>query len=189
MGYKFVADEHDYMAATRELLVMDRDDLDFELRDIDEAILDHLEAGWRTRRWLADALDVSPDYVYQRVDLLAKLGVVEVIHDGFYRLAESEPDVDDPIDAVASTIATGRSDAEVDANRELVRVATRWLRAQDATIQKSDAPLAEWQAADASPRAPRSEKQLWNELVVQAWRASECVADTDRTFTWVGEES
>jgi len=185
--YKFVADEHDYMAAHRELVLMDREDLDFDLRDIDERLLDELEAGWRTRRWLAAELGVSADYVYQRVDLLAKLGVVEVIHDGFYRLVESEPATEDPIEQVAQTIAIGRSDTEIEANRELVRVATRWLREQDGRVRKADAPLAQWQTTDVSQRAPRSEKTIWNDIVVVAWRRSELVADEPRSFAWVGE--
>lgn len=69
--------------------LMDRNDIDIELRDIDEDILDLLEDGRQTRQNLARLLDVTGEYVYQRVDLLIKLGVVEKIHDGFYELAES----------------------------------------------------------------------------------------------------
>jgi len=70
--------------------MVDRDDVDFELREIDERILDELERARCTRRHLADLLGVSPDYIYQRIDLLQKLGVVDVIHDGFYQLASDE---------------------------------------------------------------------------------------------------
>ncbi len=70
--------------------MVDRDDVDFELREIDERILDELERARCTRRHLADLLGVSPDYIYQRIDLLQKLGVVDVIHDGFYQLANDE---------------------------------------------------------------------------------------------------
>jgi len=109
------------------------------------------------------------------------------------KLAGDERDRDaasdaEPIAAVANAITIGRSDAEVDANRELVRVATDWLRAQDGSIQRSDAPLAKWQREDPNPRAPRTEKQLWNGTIVKAWRASEFVDDTPRSFAWVGGE-
>lgn len=66
---------------------MDRDEIDFELRDIDWDILDLLEEGRQTRQNLASVLDVTGEYVYQRVDLLIKLGIVEKIHDGFYELS------------------------------------------------------------------------------------------------------
>lgn len=71
-------------------IMADRDDIDFELRDIDEGILDLLEEGRCTRQFLASELDVTGEYIYQRVDLLIKLGVVEKIHDGFYQLAEDD---------------------------------------------------------------------------------------------------
>lgn len=76
------------MGAARELLqrMVDRDDVDFELRDIDERILDLLKEGRCTRQYLATELDVTGEYIYQRVDILIKLGIVEKIHDGFYRL-------------------------------------------------------------------------------------------------------
>jgi hypothetical protein len=186
-----VEDEHGFMSTVRERwAVMDRGELDFELRDVDERLLDELEQGWRTRQWLAIEVGVTGDYVYQRIDLLIKLGVVERIHDGFYRLADDDRDAPaDPIEAVASTINIGRTDTERDANREVVRVATRWLRDRDETVRKGDAPLAEWQSVDTHPQAPRSEKTLWNDVIVVAWRRSDLVADTSRTFAWVGAES
>ena len=78
------------MATAEQLvaLVADRDDIDFELRDIDERILDLLEEGRCTRQYLATELDVTGEYIYQRVDLLIKLGLVEKIHDGFYKLSD-----------------------------------------------------------------------------------------------------
>lgn len=42
---------------------------------------------------------------------------------------------------------------------------------------------------DTHPQAPRSEKTLWNDVIVVAWRRSDLVSDTDRTFEWVGAES
>lgn len=69
---------------------MDRTDSDVDLRAIDEQILALLDEGRCTRRYLADELDVTGEYVYQRVDLLEKLGLVRIIHDGFYELAEDD---------------------------------------------------------------------------------------------------
>jgi Mn-dependent DtxR family transcriptional regulator len=63
---------------------MDRDEVDANLRDIDEKILDKLEEYPCTRQHLAEELGVSGEYIYQRIDLLSKLGLVEKIHDGFY---------------------------------------------------------------------------------------------------------
>ena len=103
-------------------------------------------------------------------------------------LVERAPETD-PIDAVAAAINIGRTDTAVAANRELVRVATRWLRDRDASVRKGAAPLAEWQSVDTHPQAPRSDKTLWNDVIVVAWRRSELVADTPRSFEWVGAES
>lgn len=71
-----------------ERVAMDRDDIDVELRDIDERILDMLEKGRCTRKHLADELGVTGEYIYQRVDLLIKLGLVHRIHNGFYEIEE-----------------------------------------------------------------------------------------------------
>jgi hypothetical protein len=101
----------------------------------------------------------------------------------------AEAPATDPVDAVAAAINIGRTDVAVEANRELVRVATRWLRDRDGSIRKGAAPLAEWQQVDTHPQAPRSEKTLWNDVIVVAWRRSDLVSDTDRTFAWVGAES
>ena len=103
-------------------------------------------------------------------------------------LVEQAP-ATDPVDAVAAAINIGRTDVAVAANRELVRVATRWLRDRDESIRKGAAPLAEWQQVDTHPQAPRSDKTLWNDVIVVAWRRSELVADTPRSFEWVGAES
>jgi len=83
------------MATSQYAAMVARNEVDFELREIDERILDELETARCTRRHLANLLGVSPDYIYQRVDLLEKLGVVDVIHDGFYELADSEQESDD----------------------------------------------------------------------------------------------
>jgi hypothetical protein len=78
--------------------------------------------------------------------------------------------------------------AQVEANRELVRVATRWLRDRDGRVRKSDAPLEKWQQTDVHPRE-RSEKTLWNETITVAWERSALVTQPSaRTYEWVGEE-
>jgi hypothetical protein len=76
------------MAAANYAAMVQREDVDFELRDIDERILDMLEDGRCTRQHLATELQVSGDYIYQRVDLMSKLGIIDIIHDGFYQLAD-----------------------------------------------------------------------------------------------------
>lgn len=72
--------------------MVDRDDIDADLRDIDEDILDLLAEGRCTRRHLADQLGVTGEYVYQRVHYLVQFGLVRVIHDGFYELPSSGED-------------------------------------------------------------------------------------------------
>lgn len=69
-----------------EALVVDRDDIDWDLREIDVEILEQLEEGRCTRQFLAEQLDVTGEYIYQRIDPLIQLGVVNKLHDGFYEL-------------------------------------------------------------------------------------------------------
>jgi len=102
-------------------------------------------------------------------------------------LVERAPE-SDPVEAVAAAINIGRTDTAVAANRELVRVASRWLRDRDGSVRKGAAPLAEWQQVDTHPQAPRSEKTIWNDVIVVAWRRSDLVSDTPRSFEWVGED-
>lgn len=59
-----------------------------DLRDVDMAILRELAEGRCTRRFLADQLGYTGEYVYQRVKRLIEHGYIEIIHDGFYRLAD-----------------------------------------------------------------------------------------------------
>lgn len=133
--------------------------------DVASEVMDQLEWGDNRSEWVVDAIE-------------QKLG----------RPAD-DATPSDPVDAVAAGIAIGRTDVAVEANRELVRVATRWLRDRDGRVRKGAAPLAEWQQTDTHPQAPRSEKTLWNDVIVVAWRRSEQVADTPRSFAWVGAES
>lgn len=101
-------------------------------------------------------------------------------------LVEEAPERD-PVDAVAAEIAIGRNEQQVEANRELVRVATRWLRDQEGRVQRGAAPLAKWRETDVHPH-DRLEKTLWNDIIVVAWRRSDAVADTSRSYEWVGAE-
>jgi len=166
---------------------MDPDDL----RPADRDILDVLAAGRATKGYLVDETGYSRNTVYHRLEVLQAAGHVRCVHEPT-RLFEV---VDDPragsdtdqIEQVAQLIEVGRTDVAVDANRELVRVATRWLRDRDGSVRKGAAPLAEWQQVDTHPQAPRSDKTLWNDVIVVAWRRSELVADTPRSFEWVGE--
>jgi hypothetical protein len=132
--------------------------------DVASEVMDQLEWGDNRSEWVVDAIE-------------GKLG----------RPAD-DATPSDPVDAVAAAINIGRTDTERDANRELVRVATRWLRDRDGSVRKGQAPLAEWQSVDTHPQAPRSAKTLWNDVIVVAWRRGELVADTDRTFAWVGSD-
>jgi len=77
---------------------MDHDQIEMDLSQIDKDILDILEEGRCTRKHLADRLDVTGQYIYERVTILIRLGVVEKIHDGFYELAEDLEESDDQDD-------------------------------------------------------------------------------------------
>lgn len=80
-----------------------------QLREIDERLLRELEQGWRTRKYLAGVLDVTGRYVKDRIDFLRAVGYVEVIHDGFYRLADDgDEDNSDP-DGAPHARASGDS--------------------------------------------------------------------------------
>lgn len=78
------------MAAAEQVesLVVDRDDIDWDLREIDVEILEMLEEGRCTRQYLAEELGVTGEYIYQRIDPLIQLDVVTKLHDGFYELNE-----------------------------------------------------------------------------------------------------
>lgn len=94
--------------------MVDRDDVDFRHRKIDVKILELLEEGRCTRRHLASQLGVTGEYVYQRVDLMVQFGLIRVIHDGFYELAEDSGglDLDDVDGGVASEAGTVGVDIE-----------------------------------------------------------------------------
>lgn len=162
-----------------------------DLRPADRDILDVLTEGRATKGYLVDATGYSRNTVYHRLEVLEAAGHVRCVHEPT-RLFELVDDPragsdTDPVDAVAAEIAIGRNEQQVNANRELVRVATRWLRDQGGRVQRGDAPLGKWRQTDVHPH-DRSEKTLWNDLIVVAWRRSDLVADTSRSYEWVGEE-
>jgi len=132
--------------------------------DVASEVMEQLEWGDNRSEWVVDAIE-------------EKLG-----------RPSDDATPSDPVDAVAAAINIGRTDVAVEANRELVRVATRWLRDREGSVRKGAAPLAEWQQVDTHPQAPRSHKTLWNDVIVVAWRRSDLVSDTPRSFEWVGKE-
>jgi len=163
-----------------------------DLRPADVDILDLLGDGRATKGYLVDETEYSRNTVYHRLEVLEAAGHVACVHEPT-RLFEL---VDDPragsdtdlVEQVAQLVEKGRNETQVEANRELVRVATRWLRDRDGRVRKSDAPLEKWQQTDVHPRE-RSEKTLWNETITVAWERSALVTQPSaRTYEWVGEE-
>ena len=64
---------------------------DFEeedFTDAERAILDMLSEGRCTPAFIADELDLSQEYVRERLRELKRLGVVEQVHRGLYELGE-----------------------------------------------------------------------------------------------------
>ncbi len=76
-------DRYERVEAIRNL-----DDINPEFREIDWQIIDVLEEGPQTRQQLAERLEVTGEYIYKRVGPLRTVGLVEVLHDGFYALPD-----------------------------------------------------------------------------------------------------
>lgn len=76
-------DRYERAEAVRNL-----DAINPEFRDIDWEIIDILEEGPHTRQTLANRLDVTGEYIYERVDALKTVGLAEVLHEGFYALPD-----------------------------------------------------------------------------------------------------
>lgn len=77
----------------RYQLVMDRSDIDEdEFTEAELAILDMLEEGRCTPSYIADQVDVTPEYVRDRLRDLKRLGLVKKVHRGLYEKAESGSD-------------------------------------------------------------------------------------------------
>lgn len=64
-----------------------------ELNRADKRILQELEAGVRNPSWLAEELDYSRQYVYQRLQLLVAAEYVNNLGHGLYELEELPDDV------------------------------------------------------------------------------------------------
>lgn len=193
--------------ATHELrLTMDPADIDIPLREVDEDIIAMLETMPCTRQHLSTELDYSGEYIYQRVTRLIEHGVVEKIHDGFYRLAadggtvvereaDVEPDAptredaDDAIDAALAGWEHGRDADERAASRQVAEESLRWLRERGRSARKADVPLAELAASDPRDRSPET---LWTEVVRAAWghAVENGVVEKPNSWSydWVGEE-
>lgn len=72
-------------------LVMDRSEIDeSDFTDTELGILDMLEEGRCTPAYIAEELDVSQEYVRDRLRDLKRLGLVEQVHRGLYELARGE---------------------------------------------------------------------------------------------------
>lgn len=72
-------------------LVMDRSEIDeSEFTDTEIGILDMLEDGRCTPSYLADELEVSQEYVRDRLGDLKRLGLVEKVHRGLYEISEGD---------------------------------------------------------------------------------------------------
>ena len=123
-----------------------------------------------------------------------------MIHDGFYRLAETGSDDDagdtataardtpgNPVERAFVGWEKGRNDDEREANRAIVVTATRWLRDHGGEVTKGDCPLDDWRAADTHPDAPRGDDALWNGTITAAWKATDAVESDYRSYKWVGE--
>lgn len=75
-------------------LVMERDEIDEgQFTDTELGIIELLDDGRGTPAYLADELDVTQEYVRQRLKELERLGVVRKVHRGLYEIdakAQSE---------------------------------------------------------------------------------------------------
>lgn len=79
--------------AERYELIMDRSEIDEEeFTETEIGILDMLEDGRCTPSYLADELDVSQEYVRDRLGDLKRLGLIEKVHRGLYEISEGNND-------------------------------------------------------------------------------------------------
>lgn len=77
--------------ATMCELSMDRSDIDeSEFTETELGILDMLSQGRCTPAYIADELDVSQEYVRDRLRDLKRLRLVEQVHRGLYELSPSD---------------------------------------------------------------------------------------------------
>lgn len=80
------------MASSLYAVTMEREEIDEEdFTDVELAILDKLEEGRCTPSYLAEELDVTSEYVQNRLKDLRRLGLIEKVHRGLYETkAEAE---------------------------------------------------------------------------------------------------
>lgn len=72
-------------------LLMDRSEIDEEqFTDTELGIIDMLAEGRCTPAYIADELDVTQEYVRNRLNDLQRLGLVRKVHRGLYELAEAD---------------------------------------------------------------------------------------------------
>jgi len=72
-------------------LVMDREEIDEdEFSDTELGILDMLEEGRCTPAYIADELDVTQEYVRERLAVLKRMGLISKVHRGLYELETAQ---------------------------------------------------------------------------------------------------
>jgi Mn-dependent DtxR family transcriptional regulator len=72
---------------------MERSEIDEdEFTDTELGIMDMLGQGRCTPGYIAEELDVTPEYVRGRLGELKRLGLVEKVHRGLYELADESDD-------------------------------------------------------------------------------------------------
>lgn len=69
---------------------MDRDKIEIELSETDNAILDMLEEGRCTPRYIAGEIEKSRPHVTNRLKRLVEHGIVERVDRGLYELQEAD---------------------------------------------------------------------------------------------------
>lgn len=71
-------------------LTMDWSQIDkSDFTDAELRILHKLEEGRATPGYLAEELDLTPEYVRGRISDLTRLGLIEKVHHGLYELADN----------------------------------------------------------------------------------------------------
>ncbi len=78
------------MQTTYEL-AMDRSEIDEDdFTDAELRIIDKLAEGRATPGYLAEELDLTPEYVRGRLKELTRLDLIRKVHRGLYELAEEQ---------------------------------------------------------------------------------------------------
>lgn len=70
---------------------MDQSDIDdLDLTPTEEGIIEMLKEGRCTPSYLAEELDVTPEYVRGRLRDLYRLGAIEKVHRGLYEIPNED---------------------------------------------------------------------------------------------------